>query len=85
MHSSTCSKLSARRRTLDELPDLLSIAEAAEALGVGKTTVRNWLDAGELVSLELSGDRRLLPKQQIRDLIDKAGAKRRNLGEAPHD
>jgi excisionase family DNA binding protein len=71
------------RRSLDELPDLLSIAEVAEALGVGAATVRNWLNSGELVSLDLSGDRRLLPKQQIRDLIDKADARRRNCGEAP--
>lgn len=80
MRASTAAR---HRRPLDDLPDLLSIAEAAEALGVGRTTVRNWLDAGELVSLTLSGDRRLLPKQQIRDLIEQAGAKRRNCGEAP--
>lgn len=83
MNNSTCSKMRAQRRALDELPDVLSIAEVAEAFGVGLSTVRYWIRVGEIVTLELSGDRRLIPKAQIYDLIDKAGAKRRNCGEAP--
>ena len=75
--------LASKRRRLDQLPDVLSVAEVAEAMGVGKTTVRYWMKIREVCPLELSGDRVLIPKQQILDLIDKAGAKRRNCGEAP--
>lgn len=74
---------SSQRRALDAMPDVLSVADVAEALGVGLSTVRYWIRVGEIVTLDLSGDRRLIPKEQIRDLIEKANAKRRNCGEAP--
>lgn len=74
------SHSSSSRRSLSDLPDVLSIAEAAEALGVSPAMVRYWLRHGELASLELSGDRRLIPKEQIRDLIAAANAKRRKMG-----
>ena len=74
---------SSQRRALDVMPDVLSVADVAEALGVGLSTVRYWIRVGEIVTLDLSGDRRLIPKEQIRDLIAKAGAKRRNCGDAP--
>lgn len=74
---------SSRRRALDNLPDVLSPADVAEALGVSLSTVRRWIKVGELVTLDLSGDRRLIPKEQIRDLIEKAGAKRRGCGATP--
>lgn len=70
------------RRPLSEMPDVLSPADVAEAFGVSLSTVRRWIKVGELVTLDLSGDRRLIPKQQIRDLIDKAGRRRRDCGEA---
>ena len=74
---------SSQRRALDGLPDVLSPADVAEALGVGLSTVRRWIRVGELVTLDLSGDRLLIPKTQILDLIEKAGAKRRKCGETP--
>lgn len=76
---------SSQRRALDDLPDVLSPADVAEAFGVSLSTVRRWIKVGELVTLDLSGDRRLIPKEQILDLIAKAGAKRRNCGDAPND
>lgn len=80
MRPSTASR---SHRSLDGLPDVLSVKEIAEALGVGLSTVRYWIKVGELVTLPLSGDRLLIPKEQILDLIDKAGRRRRDCGEAP--
>ena len=53
---------SSQRRALDGMPDVLSVADVAEALGVGISTVRYWIKVGEVVTLDLSGDRRLIPK-----------------------
>lgn len=61
----------------------LSIAETAEVLGVGKTTVRNWLDAGELVALDFSGGRRIIGTDQILTKLAAANGRRRNCGETP--
>ena len=83
MNNSTCAKMRAPRRALSDLPDVLSIADVTEALGVGRKTVRYWIQVGELTTLDLSGDRRLIPKAQILDLIEAANAKRRRCGEAP--
>lgn len=64
------------------MPDILSIADVAEALGVGLSTVRYWIKVGEVACLDLSGDRRLIPKQQIVDLMARANARRRSCGAA---
>jgi excisionase family DNA binding protein len=82
MTSSDCSTMSASRRRLEDLPDVLSVAETAEALGVAPATVRYWVRKGEIATLDLSGDRRLIPKRQIIDLIEAAGRKRRKCGES---
>lgn len=79
MANSSCSE----RRKLEDMPDVLSVAEVAEALGVGLSTVRHWIKAGELATLALSGDRLLVPKEQLYDLIEKANGRRRRLGSAP--
>lgn len=71
------------RRRLEEFPDVLSMQDVAEVLGVSVNTVRRWIRYGEIATLDLSGDRRLVPKTQILDLIEKAGRKRRSCGEAP--
>ena len=73
----------AQRRRLEEMPDVLSVSDIAEALGVGRSMVYYWIRVGEIVALDLSCDRRLIPKTQILDLIERAGRKRRRCGEAP--
>jgi excisionase family DNA binding protein len=72
-----------QRRSLDALPDVLSVSEVAEALGVGSSTVRRWISVGELAPLPLSGDRLLVPKVQLLELIEKAGSGRRRYGATP--
>lgn len=61
----------------------LSIRETAEVLGVGESTVRSWLAAGELVPLDFSGGRILIGTDQILTKLAAANARRRNCGEAP--
>lgn len=71
------------RRRLDDMPDVLSMQDVAELLGVSLNTVRRWIRYGEIATLDLTGDRRLVPKTQILELIERAGRKRRQCGEAP--
>lgn len=79
MGNSTCSE----RRSLSGLPDVLSVDDVAEALGVARSTVRRWIRSGELPTLDLSGDRRLIPKQALLDLVAEANGRRRKCGAAP--
>ncbi len=54
-------------------PDkLLSVDEAATALGVGRSKVYGELAAGRLRSLRI-GDRRLVPSGAIRDYVAQLG------------
>ena len=46
----------------------VGINEAALMLGVGRSTVYNWLDAGKLPSVKVVG-RRLIPVSALRSLI----------------
>ena len=61
----------------------LSITETAEVLGVSERMVRRWIEAGELVPLDFSGDRRLIGTDQILTKLAAANGRRRNCGEAP--
>ena len=65
------------------MPDVMTVDEAAAALRVSPAMVRRWIRVGEIVPLDLSGDRRLSPKEQILTLIAEAGKKRRKCGAAP--
>jgi excisionase family DNA binding protein len=65
------------------MPDVLSVRDVAEVLGVSTKTVYGWIGSGELATLDLSGDRRLVAKEQILELIAEAGRKKRTCGDAP--
>ena len=55
-------------------PDrLLSVDDAAAALGVGRTAVYDELGAGRLRSVKV-GRRRLIPTVAVRDYIEQASA-----------
>ena len=51
---------------------VLSIAEAADLLGVGQTSVREMLNDGRLPEIPRIGRRRLIPRAAIDRLIDQA-------------
>lgn len=58
-------------RPASERP-VLSIAEAAELLGVGQTTIRDLLNRGALPEVPRIGKRRLIPRAAIDRLIQQA-------------
>jgi len=53
-------------------PRLLSIAEAGQALGVGRSLLYNELSAGRLRSVKV-GKRRLVPANAVREYVGRAG------------
>ena len=53
-------------------PRLLSIRDAADALGVGRSTIYTEMDAGRLRSVKV-GRRRLIPSDAILTVIGDAG------------
>ena len=59
--------------TSDSEPDrLLSIPDAAGALGIGRSMLYGEISAGRLRSVKV-GRRRLIPSGAIRDYVDRAG------------
>jgi excisionase family DNA binding protein len=57
-----------------DVPDrLLDVKEAAAALGIGRSTIYQELDAGRLRSLKV-GRRRLVPSSATTEYINGAGA-----------
>jgi excisionase family DNA binding protein len=53
------------------------IPEAAERLGIGRTSMYGLLDAGEIASVKV-GKRRVVPEAALVEYL------RRQLGEVPH-
>jgi excisionase family DNA binding protein len=47
-----------------QTPDLLSITEAAKALGKKRMQVYRWIKSGKLIALRL-GDRQYIPKSEV--------------------
>jgi len=54
-----------------ELPVTISMAEAADTLGLSKQTIRRLIDRGELASIEISG-RMLVLRTEIDRLVTEA-------------
>ena len=54
------SKTATRKISLDNLPDLLTVTEAAELLRVSKLTLKRWGKRGKLPAIRINarGDRR---------------------------
>ncbi len=59
------------------MSELLTIAEAATRLRVGRRTVERWLATGELRSVRL-GRRRLIPQDELERLLRLAERRGRN-------
>jgi excisionase family DNA binding protein len=56
--------------------ELLSVAEACEVLGLGEWTVKQLIRSGALASVKIR-DRRLIPRQAIREYIERLLAEAR--------
>jgi excisionase family DNA binding protein len=50
--------------------ELLSVAEACEVLGLGEWTVKQLIRSRTLTSVKIR-DRRLVPRQAIREYVDR--------------
>jgi excisionase family DNA binding protein len=60
--------------------ELLSVAEACEVLGLGEWTVKQLIRSRTLTSVKIR-DRRLVPRQAIRDYIERLLAEARSAAE----
>jgi excisionase family DNA binding protein len=63
-------ELAAERPTGPAPERLLTIAEAAEAMSVGRTSIYGLIDAGKLRSLKV-GRRRLIPASAVAELAER--------------
>jgi len=55
--------------TTESAHRLLSVSEAAEILGVGQETVREWVRSGRLRSILIGRRNRKIPRQAIDEFI----------------
>jgi molybdopterin-binding protein len=53
---------------LMQMPDALTLGEAARAIGVSQDTLRRWERAGKLRTLRDERNRRLVPAREVRRL-----------------
>ena len=67
----------AQREALDEAPrDLLSLQEAADALGVSASTLRRWADGGRIRAVRTQGGHRRFDPAALRTLKARIGERR---------
>ena len=65
---------------LTELPLLLSIDQAASAIGLSRTVFYNRMMRGDIVSVK-EGNRRLIPRSALQDYVDRLLADQREQGQ----
>jgi excisionase family DNA binding protein len=66
-------ELATERRPMDREPDrLVSVEQAARALGIGRTAVYSEIRAGGIRSIKV-GRRRLIPSSAIREVASRQG------------
>lgn len=53
-----------------DVPELMTPAEAADALGVTPTTVRRWADLGLLSHIRTAGGHRRYPRAEIQQALN---------------
>jgi excisionase family DNA binding protein len=54
---------------MEQRPELLTIGEAAERLGMSITTVRRWADSGHLLSVRTPGNQRRFRRADVDALL----------------
>ena len=56
---------------LREIPELLNLAEASDALHISRSTLHRWLDSGRIQSVRYpESNRRLIPADEIVRMLD---------------
>lgn len=55
----------------NEYPDVLTVAQLAKALGIGKNTAYKLVNTKEIASIEI-GKRKLIPKTYLLDYVNRA-------------
>jgi excisionase family DNA binding protein len=66
-------ELATERRQIEREPDrLLSIEQAARALGIGRTALYSEIGAGRIRSIKV-GRRRLVPSSAISEVVSREG------------
>jgi excisionase family DNA binding protein len=48
-----------KQLTLEDLPDIISVQQVADFLGVSKNTLYSWCNTGELTSFKIGNTRRI--------------------------
>lgn len=59
-------------KTLEELPEILSVDQAAKYLNVCRATAYNWCKAGDLQSFKVGNTRRI-PKTALIQVLTRSG------------
>lgn len=59
---------------LDKLPELLTVSEAGEVLGLSRSAAYRAVDSGFLPTVRISKTQRRVPKQALLDLLRATGA-----------
>jgi excisionase family DNA binding protein len=68
-----------------EEDELLTLSQAATALGVSTTTTRRWANSGELASTRTSGGHRRFPASEVRRLRSRRHRPSVRVGEPPRE